>query len=167
MNEHEKEVIQEDNNIYMQQIEELKTKMDTMIDPDEYKRLEEERNKLLNDYVNKRPAPVIDVAPTYSKEDVENLAKQLTEAKDITNIDYVKLSLEHREAMLAVYDKDPYGLNGEKSADTEAAANFYKSLLEESSTPSQFRMRFEEYTKDDPTVIQKLRAARQSRDKGK
>lgn len=153
----------EDNSVYMKQIEDLKSKMDSMVDPDKYKKLEEERNKLLNDYINKRPTPKVEEASVYSKEDVERLAKELTSAKDITNIDYVKLSLEHREAMLAVYDKDPYGLNGEKSRESNEIAEFYKQLVEDSKTPSQFRMKFEEYVKDDPIVIQKIRTARQSR----
>ena len=65
--------------------------------------------------------------------------------------------------MLAVYDKDVYGLNGEKSPETAQAAEFYKTLLEDSKSSAQFRMRLEEYLKDDPVVAQKVRAARQSR----
>ena len=42
-----------DRDIY-DQIEELKNKMDSMVDPEKFKALEEERNKLLKDYINKR-----------------------------------------------------------------------------------------------------------------
>lgn len=156
-----------DNNVYLEQIEELKNKMDSMVDPEKYKALEEERDKLLKEYINKRPAPKAKPTPTYSKEDADNLAIKLAQAKDTTSMDYIKLSLEHREAMLAVYDKDVYGLNGEKSPETAQAAEFYKRLLEDSKSPAQFRMMLEEYLRDDPVVAQKVRAARQSRNNKK
>ena len=42
---------------YLAKIEELKQKMDAMIDPEEHAKLQEEHDKLLNDYINKRPTP--------------------------------------------------------------------------------------------------------------
>lgn len=150
----------EDNNVYLQQIEELKKKMDKMVDPDKYNQLEQERNKLLNDYINKRPAPKDDIKKGYTKEDVDKFGRELADAKELTNKEYIELSLKHRQAMLDVYNKDPYGLNGEKSADAQKAAEFYEVLLNDSSSDTQFRMKFEEYTTDDPMVIQKIRAAK-------
>ena len=158
--------VSEPEQMVLDQLASLKAKMDVMVDPDKYKELEAQHKKLLDEYVNKRPAPITEKPHVTTKEDVDNLSRQLARcSKDVTNREYIELALKHRQAVLDVYDKDPFGMNGQKSAEAEQAASFYKQVLEESSTPIQFRMLMEQYVKDDPVVIQKIRAAKAEADK--
>ena len=150
----------------LDQLASLKTKMDVMVDPEKYKELEAQHKKLLEDYVNKRPAPQQTQTHITTREDVDALSRQLaTGSKDVTNREYIEISLKHRQAVLDVYDKDPFGLNGQKSPEAQEAADFFTKILEEAKTPTQFRMLMDQYVKDDPVVLQKIRAAKAEADK--
>ena len=41
----------------LEKIAEMKEKMDQMVDPEEFKKLQTQYKKLLDDYTNRRPAP--------------------------------------------------------------------------------------------------------------
>lgn len=145
---------------YLEQIAELKAKMETMVPGEEYNKVLAEHKRLTDDYINKRPAPTNETH-AYTKEDLEKFSRELANASNKTNRAYVELSLKHRKAMLDVFDKDPFGLNGQKSQEAEQAAQFFETMLEEAKTDTQFRMLMDQQIYDDPVVMQKIRSARQ------
>ena len=158
--------------LQMEQINELKDRMDKMVDSAEHAKLKKEYETLLKDYVNKRPAPKTTEKKPYTPEDVKNLGKKLASMGqgNVTNREYIESALEHRQAMLDVYDKDPFGLNGQKSLESQQAADFFKWALTESKTASHFKMLVSEQLTDDPIVLQKVAVAKaeakkQSKDK--
>jgi hypothetical protein len=150
--------------IYLDQIEELKKKMDSMVDPVEYKKLKDQHAKLLNDYVNRRPAPIQE--PTVVRS-VKEIAKELAKVKDanITNRDYVLKSLEYRDAHIREYGTDPFSDFGQKGPgkstdDTQEVANTLKQLLDENTSPVDFRIKLNSVLQDDPQLTAKLRSRR-------
>lgn len=149
---------------YLEQIAELKAKMETMVPGEEYNRVLAEHKRLTDDYINKRPAP-INETHAYTKEDYETLSRELANSSNKTNRAYVELALKHRKASLDVYDRDPFGLNGQKSSEAEKAAQFFETVLEEAKTDTQFRMLMDQQIYDDPVVMQKIRSARQQANK--
>lgn len=147
--------------LYLKQIEDLKKKMDTMVDPEEYKKLQAQHKKLLDDYVNRRPVP--------PKEEVKlrpavEIAKEIASIKngDISNREYVKKSLEYRESFLAATGKDPFTdfTKGGPSAPTEDSklvADTLKKLVEENESPIDFRIRLNAILEDDPALAARIR----------
>ena len=145
----------------LEKIEEMKTKMDQMVDPEEFEKLQKEYKILLDDYVNKRPEP----KPEKTKiKPVKEVAQKLANIKngDISNRDYIKTALEYRESFIHETGKDPFtdfGENGpqEPNAETEKVANTLKTLLDENETNTSFRIALNEVLKDDPKLMAKLR----------
>lgn len=152
MNENEKTV----EELQLDQIEQLKQKMEKMVDPTEHAKLKEQYERLLNDYVNKRPAPQAE-KPVIRP--VKEVAKALASVRDgdISNRDYIKLALEYREAYMAQFGTDPFtdfGAHGsgEPTADSEEVAEKLKKLLDDNETPVGFRIAMNESLRDDPQL---------------
>jgi hypothetical protein len=161
MNENE-QVKDEQEQVYLDQIADLKKQMDEgMIPKDKYEKLLAEHKKLLNDYVNRRPAPQVQQTQTRSAKEV---AKELIKIKnrDITNRDYIAKALEYREAHLKEFGTDPFtdfGQNGPQkpTEDTNMVASTLKTLLEENPSPVDFRIKLNSVLQDDPQLMAKLR----------
>jgi hypothetical protein len=161
MNENE-QVKDEQEQVYLDQIADLKKQMDEgMIPKDKYEKLLAEHKKLLNDYVNRRPAPQVQQTQTRSAKEV---AKELIKIKnrDITNRDYISKALEYREAHLKEFGTDPFtdfGQNGPQkpTEDTNMVASTLKTLLEENPSPVDFRIKLNSVLQDDPQLMAKLR----------
>jgi len=147
---------------YLDQIADLKKKMDEgMIDKTVYDKLLKDHKKLLDDYVNRRPAPKVEIIPTRKASEV---AKELIKIKnrDITNRDYISKALEYREAHLKEFGTDPFtdfGQNGPQkpTEDTNMVASTLKTLLEENPSPVDFRIKLNSVLQDDPQLMAKLR----------
>lgn len=160
MNENEQKDPQE--KIYLDQIADLKKQMDeNMISKEDYDKLLKEHKKLLNDYVNRRPAPQVEVKETRKASEV---AKELIKIKnrDITNREYISKALEYRESHIKEYGTDPFtdfGQNGPQKPtdDTNMVASTLKALLEENPSPVDFRIKLNSVLQDDPQLMAKLR----------
>ena len=152
----------EQEKIYLDQIADLKKQMDeNMISKEDYDKLLKEHKKLLNDYVNRRPAPKNEVKETRKASEV---AKELIKIKnrDITNREYIAKTLEYREAHLKEYGTDPFtdfGQNGPQkpTEDTNTVASTLKTLLDENPSPVDFRIKLNSVLQDDPQLMAKLR----------
>ncbi len=154
-----KEVNTTDN--LLNELADLKSRMDGMIPVDKYKELESQNKKILTDYVNTRPAPKQTLV-VYKKEDLDNASRKLVDLgkRGVTNREYVEASLEHRKISLDLTRKDPYGQNGEPSAEATRAAEFFQYALDNSNSASQFRMLLDQGVNDDPQVLAKVREYR-------
>ena len=148
--------------VYLDQIADLKKQMDeNMISKEDYDKLLKEHKKLLNDYVNRRPAPKVEDKETRKASEV---AKELIKIKnrDITNRDYIAKTLEYREAHLKEFGTDPFtdfGQNGPQkpTEDTNMVATTLKTLLDENPSPVDFRIKLNSVLQDDPQLMAKLR----------
>jgi len=109
----------------LNELADMKRRMDEMIPVDKYSELEKQNKKLLNDFVNARPAPKQEI---YKKEDLDTASRQLVELgkKGVTNREYVEASLRHRNISLEITGKDPYGQNGQKSPESIRSAEFFQ-----------------------------------------
>ena len=152
----------EQEKIYLDQIADLKKQMDeNMISKEDYDKLLKEHKKLLNDYVNRRPAPKVEDKETRKASEV---AKELIKIKnrDITNRDYIAKTLEYREAHLKEFGTDPFtdfGQNGPQkpTEDTNMVATTVKTLLDENPSRVDFRIKLNSVLQDDPQLMAKLR----------
>lgn len=159
----------ETNEIYLEQIEALKNRIENeMVDKAELIELKKQHKALLDDYVNKRPAPVeqkVELRPA------KDIAGELLKAKsaNMTNKEYVTLALEYREAFIKETGQDPFsnsivtnkGVQFEKvgeNTDAVDVAKGLKYLIEESEDPVSFNIRANSILQDDNALINKLRA---------
>ena len=149
--------------MYLAQINELKEKMDAMVDPEEYDRLAKQHKTLLDDFVNKRPsAPAPDSTEQKSAAD---LAKKLANftGGNVSNRDYIKTSVEYREAMIRETGLDPWTDFGAKgpgrpTEDTTQLAATFQQLLDENEDPVSFRIKFNNILEDDNVLLSKIRS---------
>jgi hypothetical protein len=151
----------EQEDIKQKAIDDLKEKLDKAVDPAEHAKLKADYKKLMDDYVNRRPAP--------KKEEIKSrpvaeIAKELSkiESGDITNREYVAKSLEYRNAHIKEYGTDPFTNFGQEGAgsstkDTIDVADTLQKLLDENQSPVDFRIKLNSVLKDDQTLISKLR----------
>ena len=147
--------------MYLEQINDLKAKMDTMVDPAEYKKLQAQHKKLMDDFVNRRPAPKVQEVKVRPAKEV---AQELSKVKngDITNRDYVAKTLEYREAHIHEFGTDPFtdfGSNGpnQPTEETKSVAQTLKTLLDENPSPVDFRIKLNSVLQDDAQLLAKLR----------
>lgn len=140
---------------------ELKEKLDQAIDPKEHAKLKADYKKAMDDFVNRRPAPVkkeIKLRPA------KEIAKELASIQGggITNRDYVAKSLEYRKSHIKEFGTDPFsdfGQNGPgmETDDTREVASVLQTLLDENESPVDFRIKLNSVLADDLTLISKLR----------
>lgn len=144
---------------YLETIKELKEKIDNeMISKQEYDKLIKENEKLLNDYINNRPAIKKEVVKVRPAHEIANELKQIGDG-DVTNRDFWAKSLEYREAYLRETGNDPWTDGSvEPTAKTEYIASTVKKLLDDYQNPTSFRTQFNETLKDDPQVLRALRS---------
>lgn len=140
----------------LEAIEELKTQMDTMVDPDEFKKLQEEYDKLLKDYVNKRPVKEKKASEVIrpAKEIAQEISK--IENGNISNREYIAKALEYRKSFMNESGIDPFSDNGEITEDSKEVAGKLQKLLDENESASDFRMRMNTVLKDDPQLLRTL-----------
>lgn len=151
--------------LQMEQINEMKVKLDAMIDPEEHAKLKTEYDKLLKDYVNKRPAPKKE-EPTVRP--VKEIALELQSIGDntVTNREYIAKSLEYRQAHINEFGTDPwtdFTQTGpdQETATTKKVADTLQRLVDENPTASGFRIALESTMKDNRQLLSKLAKARQ------
>lgn len=160
--EGEEEEQQNMEQVYLDQIEELKNKLENdMISKEEYNKLLAENKKLLSDYINRRPAPrqqEVIIRPA------REIAKELKDISsgDITNRKYVEKALEYRSAYMKETGKDPFADfsqdgSGKPTEDTNEVANVLQQLLEENPSDIDFRIKLNSILEDDPQLISKIR----------
>ena len=117
----------DDNNQYIQALNELKSKS---VDREEYEKLKAENKKLLDSIVN---GTEIAQQPVEEKKSVEELrANYLKE--DQTNLEYITNTLKLREALIAEGKPDPFLPIGEQIMPTDedvATANKVAQVLQE------------------------------------
>ena len=149
--------------LQLKTIEEMKEKMDSMVDPEEFKKLKTSYDKLLNDYINKRPTPKQDVKekPKSAKE-LASLLLQTNNQNQLSNRDYVKASLEYREAMIREHNIDPFMDKDSKPEEVKEVVTALSSIVEESKDDLDFRHLYDKTFKDDPMLLAKIRDNRRN-----
>jgi len=159
--EEQDKVLEQEQKDELAVIEEMKAKMDNMVDPEEFKKLEAKYNKLLNEYVNKRPAPKKEVDETRPAADI---AKEIAHIGDtvVTNREYIAKSLEYRQTHIKEFGTDPwtdYGTTGpsQPTAQTKKVADVLQSLVDNNPDPSSFRVAFDAAVKDNKQLLSKLK----------
>lgn len=158
----QEKIMTETDQMYLEQIEALKLKMENeMVDKEEFEKLQAQHKKLLDEYINKRPVET--VKPEVLRSAAE-IAKELTNIKNgnMTNRDYVKTSLEYREAHIRETGLDPWADFGPKgpgkpNEETEEVANAFKAILEENEDPVSFRIKMNSVLEDDNVLLSKIR----------
>jgi len=142
-------------------IDDLKAKLDQSVDPTEHAKLKADYKKLMDDYVNRRPAPKKDEEKKLRP--ALEIAKELSaiQSGDITNRDYVEKSLEYRNSHINEFGTDPFvdfasDGPGQANDDTNEVANTLQKLLDENKSPVDFRIKLNSILKDDRTLVSKL-----------
>jgi pyruvate/oxaloacetate carboxyltransferase len=144
--------------INLEKLEEMKQQMENMVSGEEYNKIKAEYEKLLNEYINKRPAPKEEIVKPRNPREIIN---DINNAK--LNRDYISKVLEYRDAVLQETGKDVFadvsttGL-GNPTPDTEEVANALQSLLESTDSPAEFNFRLEQMLVDDAAVIASIKA---------
>ena len=141
--------------IQLETIQELKAKMDAMIDPEEHAKLKTQYDTLLKSMINKRPAPEQLNTP---QKTAKELAKEIIENKPVSNREYVKRALDYREAMIHEYGKDPFTDGKTDVNEINKTVEALQYLVEDSDNDSDFRYKFDQIVKDDPQIAQTLKA---------
>ena len=141
--------------IQLETIQELKAKMDAMIDPEEHAKLKTQYDTLLKSMINKRPAPEQTNLP---QKTAKELAKEIIENKPVSNREYIKRALDYREAMIREYGKDPFTDGKTDVNEINKTVEALQYLVEDSDNDSDFRYKFDQIVKDDPQIAQMLKA---------
>lgn len=115
---------------YIAAINELKS---TTVSRDSYNKLKQENKQLLDSLVSGTlPDGMV---PAAEKPDINEMRKQLINgAQDMSNLDYVKLNLTLRDALIESGEDDPFLPVGEKvriTQDQIDAANRVATVLQE------------------------------------
>ena len=140
-----------DNTDYIAAIKELKEKS---VDRQKYEQLKAENKKLLEAVVNGQE---VNVQPENKMRDVDEIRKELFNSeKDLNNLEYITLSLELRDALIAKGEPDPFIPVGKQIAptrdDVEAAervATVFKECVEYADGDSEiFTNELQRRTKD-------------------
>ncbi len=156
MNEEVKEEVIEKTD-EMAAIEKLMAEKENMVSKEEFEKLKAEKNKLLNEYINKR------AVPEKKKETLRpaaEIVKELRQIKDgdMTNRDFIQKSLEYRKSYMAQFGTDPWTDFTNKGSDhansqTKKVADVFQKLLDENPAPVDFRIKMASIMKDDPNVM--------------
>ena len=143
--------------MYLDQIAELKTKMETgMVSKEEYDKLMADHKKLLDDYVNKRTPKKIEVVSKSAKE----LADTFLTNKPMTNKEYVDNALKYRDAMIKEHGVDPFADKDASPEEVKQVADTLRTLVDESDGDVDFRIKLNATMQDDPMLLSKLRQKR-------
>ena len=141
--------------IQLETIQELKAKMDAMVDPEEHAKLKTQYDTLLKSMINKRPAPIEEQPKT---KPAKELAKEFIQNQQISNRAYVKNALEYRQAMIKEFGKDPFNDGKTDPAETQRVADALQKMVDESDSDSEFRYLFDQSVEDDPDLAKMLKA---------
>ena len=138
--------------LQLEQIETLKTKMDSMVDPEEHKKLKAQYETLLNEYVNKRkPQQTIVVTKT-----AKELAHEFLTNKKMTNREYISKALEYREAVIKETGKDPFLDKDADPTEAEKTASVLNQVLENAESDVDFRILLNNVMVDDQQLVAKI-----------
>ena len=141
--------------IQLETIQELKAKMDAMVDPEEHAKLKTQYDTLLKSMINKRPAPIEEQPKT---KPAKELAKDFIQNQQISNRAYIKNALEYRQAMIKEFGKDPFNDGKTDPAETQRVADALQKMVDESDSDSEFRYLFDQSVEDDPDLAKMLKA---------
>lgn len=97
-----------DTNKYLEAIQTLKN---TTVSKDEYRKLKEENQALLNSILNGQPGPSEETKQPTHRPSAE-IAKELFGGRSLSNLEYTTKALELREAVLAEGGVDPFTPQG-------------------------------------------------------
>lgn len=154
-----KETVGIENN-YLEEIEVLKKRMETMVGGDEYNKVLAEHKRLTQDYINKRQPEEEKKVPVFSS---KQLSGELLK-RDLTKVEHVKLSLDYRDAVIRESGKDPWVGAGITEQDAAQVEGHFKALLEEyGDNPNEFTYRFDQSLIDDPEMMMAIKARKNKR----
>ena len=120
---------------YLAAIKELKQ---NSVGREEYERLKAENKKLIDAVVNGQPAQEEQQAVVHSKEEIDQLRKDLFNPEhDLSNLEYVSKAIELREALMENGQPDPFIPVGKQISPSrddieiaEKVAQVYKECIE-------------------------------------
>lgn len=112
------------NEQYIEAIKELK---ENTVSKDEYLKLAKENRQLLDSLVN---GQTIDVPPVKPQPSIEELKNHLMD-EGLTNLEYIKTSLQLRNRVLEETGRDLYCPVGEQYSPTQEDINSAKRVAEE------------------------------------
>lgn len=156
------EVVQNVEQDYAKTIVELTNKLKNSVSVDEYKKLAAENKQLIEGYKDNSFRAVEEQREPYTREDVQKFAKQL-QGKNLSNRDYVKATLNYRQAVLDTEGEDvfvtkqrkvEYNKEGkpyltdeciatpEDYKQAEETAKAFQELLDNSKTRAEFNELF-------------------------
>lgn len=123
--------VEDNTQDYLTAIKELKQ---NSVDRQEYEKLKAENKKLIDAVVNGQPSSEQEARPQFR--DVNEIREELFNHEH-TNLDYVKLALELRSALIAKGERDPFLPYGAQIAPTvedeekaEKAAQIYQECID-------------------------------------
>lgn len=147
-------IVTETDQMYLDQIEALKAKIDNETVPkEELVKLQAQHKKLLDEYINRRPVET----PVVSSRKASDIIKDLSRENN-SKLEHVKLSLEYRDAFMKEHGRDPWIGGDITDAQANQVAAGYKHLVQEyGDDPSEFTFRFDSALTDDPSIINALR----------
>jgi len=137
----------------MEVIEQLKQKLDESVPKDEYQKAVDENKKLLNEMVNRRPAPKAEELKS-----AREYAKELQNSSHMSNRKFIETSVLYRDAYMAETGRDPWSDNGEPTPDTTKVAETFKALLEDNKDAFAFRTKLHSIMRDDQNLLAKLKS---------
>jgi hypothetical protein len=147
----------------MERIEALMEKVDRMIEPEKFDELETKYKQLLKDYTERRPAPKKE-----KKQELKPVAEYAAELSrignqdapnplDVTNRNYIKLSVDYRDAYMKETGNDPWTDDtGPATEQTKKVAGVYKQLLQDYESPIEFSRALTDLMVDDKKLLRAL-----------
>lgn len=117
----------------------------------------EDNKKLTSDYLNNVPNPANKV--NEQEKSAQELSAKLK--TKMNKLDYVKTSLQYREAYIKEFGRDPWVSTGENPSvtkqDAEELAATMKQLVDDyGDSPSEFVYRFDSALTEDPSVAARV-----------
>ena len=88
-------------------IEVINNLRDTTVSKAEYEKLLQDNKMLAQSLATTKPSTESVDEPTYTQDDINALTKRL-QSNNLTNLEFIKSTLEYRDACLAVHGADPF-----------------------------------------------------------
>lgn len=145
---------------YLEQIADLKLKLDQAVDQTKYDDLVKEHKKLTDEFINRRQ-PVKPEKPKLRPVAEINKDLRSFDNDSVTNRKFLETSLEYRNAYLAETGKDPFTQNSDApTADSQRVADGIQFLLDEFPNDNDFNYQFSQMVSDAPALDSIMRNRR-------
>lgn len=143
---------------YLDQIEAMKIKMETMVEGTEYDKLVLEHKKLTEEYISKRIPPTKQEVKLRSPAEISAELRKMNDGST-PNRKFLERSLEYRDSYMKETGLDPFAPNaGLATPESIEVASALKSLLEENLNNEDFNFKLQQVLYDSPETLRALKA---------